>query len=110
MGVGIIWMRFTVWHHGLPQARPGRARDGVNGRVLWAACLRGCPADRGLFLLSLPVLRAVPASPQEAESGARSPLQAWGANQGREQAAKQGREPAATWVVWLMERTGGLQG
>lgn len=22
---------FTVWHHGLPQAQPGRARDGVSG-------------------------------------------------------------------------------
>ena len=109
---------FTGWHHGLPQAQPGRAGDGVNRRALWAARLKGCPADRGLFLLSLLVLRAVPASLQEAESGARSPLQAWGAKQGREQtakqrreqAAKQGWEPAATWVVWLMEKIEGPHG
>ena len=107
MSVGIIWM---LVHSLAPRAAPGPARESqrwCQWRALWAARLKGCPADRGLFLLSLLVLRAVPASLQEAESGARSPLKAWGAKQGREQAAKQGREPTATGVVWLMERIEG---
>lgn len=83
--IGIIWMRFTVWHHGLPQAGQGNQRP----RCQWESPVRqlaseGALRTVALFLLSLPVqpgqyqplLRR-----QSLEPG--HPLQAWGAKQGR---------------------------
>lgn len=97
-----------IWNAGSQSGTTGCPRPGqgepetVSVGEPWRSSAQRVPCRPQPFAPQPPGSLAVLASLQEAESGARSPLQAWG--------AKQGREQAASWVVWIMERIRGPHG